>query len=668
MIAPSYLDSMSAALFRRIAPVFMLVCGLSLALAKRGENPEEFWAFQRLNTGSVSHAGEASWSSDEIDRFILEKLKQNQLSPSKAASKRDLIRRATYDLHGLPPTPEEISDFLKDDSPKAYERLIDRLLESPHYGEKWGQHWLDVIRFSESEGFEYDRELPGAWRFRDYVIRSINEDKPFDQFITEQLAGDEREDPKQDQLIAAGFHRFGPVRRNAGNPDIALSRNEVLTERTDIIGSAFMGLTMGCARCHDHKLDPISHEDYYSLQAFVASTQELNHLLGPKEEVEAWHEKTNSLKEQLAVLNQKKDETEGEEREKIKEQISELNKELPEMLPNILTIENDPEKRTEVRVLRRGEWKFKGELVDMRPPEILNTRDPLILPPDEPRPRTRLAQWITSRENPLTARVLANRVWQNHFGKGIVDTPNDFGYYGDRPSHPRLLDYLADRLIRNDWRLKPMHRAIMLSKTYRQSSRTETLQRAREIDPENRLLWKFNRRRLLAEEIRDSLLSVSGVLNKEMYGESVMVPVEKDMIQLLYAPDQWQVTKDKSQHNRRSVYLVAKRNLRLPFMEAFDQPTLQASCAQRESSTHAPQALELLNGDIANDLALEFAKRLRSESSDSNLEKIEKAWLLTTGRPPSSTEEELASGFIENHPLSEFALALFNLNEFLYVR
>lgn len=645
-----------------------LVCDWSVVNAKRGENPEDFWAFQPLNKGVVSYAEGSSWSSDEIDRFILEKLKENQLSPSNAASKRDLIRRATYDLHGLPPTPEEVSDFLDDDSPNAYERLVDRLLESPHYGEKWGQHWLDVIRFSESEGFEYDRELPGAWRFRDYVIRSINEDKPFDQFITEQLAGDEREEPTHDERIAAGFHRFGPVRRNAGNPDIALSRNEVLTERTDIIGSAFMGLTMGCARCHDHKLDPISHEDYYSLQAFVASTQEYNHLLGPKEEVEAWHEKTKTLKEQLAVLNKKKDETEGKEREQIKKRISELNKEMPEMLPNILTIKNDPEKRTEVRVLKRGEWKFKGELVEMRPPEILNTRDPLILPPDETQPRTRLARWITSPENPLTARVLVNRVWQSHFGTGIVDTPNDFGYYGDRPSHPLLLDYLADRLVESDWRLKPMHRAIMLSKTYRQSSRTETAQRAREVDPENRLLWKFNRRRLLAEEIRDSLLSVSGVLNKEMYGESVMVPVEEDMIQLLYAPDQWQVTKEKSQHNRRSVYLVAKRNLRLPFMEAFDQPTLQASCAQRESSTHAPQALELLNGDIANELASRFAERLRDESSDSDREKIEKAWLLTIGRPPSNREKKLASGFIRTHPLSEFALAMFNLNEFLYVR
>ena len=460
------------------------------------KNPESFWAFQPIAQPDLPSYQARDWPSNDLDTFIIAKLEENQLDPSPEASKRDLIRRATYDLHGLPPTPEEIDGFLNDDAPDAYEKLLDRLLASPHYGEKWGQFWLDIIRFSESEGFEYDRELPGAWRFRDYVIRSLNEDKPFDQFITEQLAGDEMENPNNDELIAAGFHRFGPVRRNAGNPDIALSRNEVLTERTDIIGSAFIGITMGCARCHDHKLDPFSQKDYYSLQAFMAATQEENHLLGPKEVVEAWHAKTDTLTEEINALKKKKDMALSDEEKVIAKQIAELQKQLPEMLPNILTTKNDPEKRTEVRVLHRGEWEFKGDLVDMRPPDILNKTNPLEWPPETSQPRTKLAEWLTSPDNPLTSRVLVNRVWQSHFSNGIVNTPNDFGYYGDRPSHPKLLDYLANYLLNNNWQLKPLHKMIMMSSAYRQSSRTPASEHAQEIDPGNRLLWKFNRRRL----------------------------------------------------------------------------------------------------------------------------------------------------------------------------
>ena len=650
--------------------MIVLIVGYSLASAEveRMPDPGSFWAFQEIKAAKLPVVRNNAWISNPIDRFILAKLEKNQLSPSQKAGKVDLIRRATYDLHGLPPTPEELEDFLNNDSPDAYQQLIDRLQASPRYGEKWGQLWLDVIRFSESEGFEYDRKLPGAWRFRDYVIRSYNEDKPFDQFIREQIAGDEFEHPSKDDLIAAGFHRFGPVRRNAGNPDIALSRNEVLTERTDIIGSAIMGITIGCARCHDHKIDPISQKDYYSLQAFMGATHEYNHFLGSKADVDKWHTETDRLKKQIAEVTKKKDMAEGKEKDDLNKEIANLNEQLPEILPSLLSIKNDFEKSTEVRILHRGEWESKGDLVDLRPPEILNSKNTLALSPDEPRPRTKLAAWLTSSDNPLTARVLVNRVWQNHFSNGIVNTPNDFGYYGDRPSHPELLDYLATQLIENGWRLKPLHRQIMLSSTYRQSSRTPTSELAQEIDPDNRLLSRFNLRRLQAEEIRDSMLSVSGRLNTEMFGESIILPVEEEMIQLLYKPEQWQVTENKDHHNRRSVYLIAKRNLRLPFMEAFDQPTLQNSCARRESSTHAPQALELLNGDIANELAQAFARRLQTESNGLAEDQIEKAWMLIAGRPPGESELSLANAFLKTQPFSEFALAMFNLNEFLYVR
>ncbi|MDA0346924.1 MAG: DUF1549 and DUF1553 domain-containing protein [Verrucomicrobia bacterium] len=653
-----------------INAALLLVVGYGVATAEveRMKDPGDFWAFQQLSNPPVPTGNFSDWPDSTIDQFILSKLAENNLSPSQPASKAELIRRATYDLHGLPPKPEEVEEFVNNQSPQSYENLIDRLLASPRYGERWGQLWLDVIRFSESEGFEYDRELPGAWRFRDYVIRSYNEDKPFDQFIREQIAGDEFEHPSTDELIAAGFHRFGPVRRNAGNPDIALSRNEVLTERTDIIGSAFMGITMGCARCHDHKIDPISQKDYYSLQAFMAATHEYNHLLGSKEVVDAWQAETDNLKKQISEVTKKKDMAEGEEKDALNKEIVALNKELPEMLPSLLSIKNDFKERTEVRILHRGLWEFKGDLVDLRPPEILNSKNTLALSPDETQPRTKLADWLTSPENPLTARVLVNRVWQNHFSNGIVNTPNDFGYYGDRPSHPELLDYLATQLIKNGWRLKPLHRQIMLSSTYRQSSNTPPSKLIQETDPNNRLLSRFNRRRLQAEEIRDSMLAVSGRLNTEMFGESIMLPVEEEMIQLLYKPDQWQVTENLDHHNRRSVYLIAKRNLRLPFMEAFDQPTLQNSCARRESSTHAPQALELLNGDIANELAQAFALRLQSESNGLAEDQIKKAWLLVTGRPPGESELKLANSFLKTQPFSEFTLAMFNLNDFLYVR
>lgn len=651
--------------------VTVLLClgsyGLIPVSGQSPQTKEYFWAFNPPVQPEIPEIANKNLARSPIDQFIFSQLKQNQLLPSAEATKAEFIRRATYDLHGLPPSPKAVQTFLNDNSPMAYENLIDSLLASPHYGEKWGQLWLDVIRFAESEGFEYDRHLPGAWRFRDYVIRSFNEDKPFDLFITEQIAGDELENPTDDQRIAAGFHRLGSVRRNAGNPEIALSRNEVLTERTDIIGTAILGITMGCARCHEHKLDPFSQEDYYALQAFMAATQEYNHFMAPQEVIDEWNAKTNVLKEKIADLKEKKETATEAEKPRIKSEMDELNSQMPNQLPTILSIKNDPEARTKVHILERGVWDFKGDPVKMRPPEILNHIKPVEFEADLKHPRTALAEWLTRPNNPLTARVLVNRIWLNHFGNGLVNTPNDFGFNGERPSHPKLLDYLALRLVQEGWQQKPLHREIMLSHTYRQSSRTPASVQAQTIDPDNRLLWKFNRRRLQAEEIRDSLLAVSGRLNKEMYGESIMLPVEDELVQLLYNPDQWQVPDDPKELDRRSVYLIAKRNLRLPFMETFDQPALQNSCGRRESSTHAPQALELLNGDIANDLADSFAKRLRFEEQETVNDQVDRAWALTTGRKPKANEMELAMKFLEDQPLREFALAMFNLNDFLYV-
>jgi hypothetical protein len=326
------------------------------------------------------------------------------------------------------------------------------------------------------------------------------------------------------------------------------------------------------------------------------------------------------------------------------------------------------EHRTPIHVLRRGVWENKGDLVGPRFPSVLVPDDAPELSADCGEPRSELARWLTDPEHPLTARVYVNRLWQNHFGRGIVGTPNDFGSHGEPPSHPELLDALADELVQQGWRSKSIHRLLVLSNTYRQSGARAEDSTAATKDPENRWLWHFSRRRLSAEEIRDAMLAVSGKLNLKAGGESVIVPVDEELVDLLYKPSQWAVTKDTTEHDRRSIYLIAKRNLRMPFMEVFDQPTTQTSCPVRETTTHAPQALELLNGPLSNRLAAAFAERLRNECGDDFQQLASRAFALSAGRLPTDQEGELAVSFLKENPLEEFALAVFNLNEFLYVR
>lgn len=666
---------MNGRVFQPWAFAFLAVTSPCCAQLAEGADSQtskaaQHWSFLPIRDVGPPAVEMPDRNRSPIDAFILKRLQLNGLTPAQTAPASELIRRVTFDLTGLPPSPEEIAAFefaSKSDAEAACAALIDRLLASPHYGERWGQLWLDVVRFAETEGFEYDRHLPDGWRFRDYVIEAFNTDLPFDRFLKEQIAGDELEPPSHRAQVAAGFHRLGAVRRNAGNPEIALSRNEVLTERTDIIGSAFLGLTMGCARCHDHKLDPISQKDYYRLQAYFAATQERNILLVPKAEQTAWEKETERIKQEIARLKKKSANAGENDGEALKARIKALEKQSPPQPPTITSIRNESDKRTPIHVLKRGAWDLKGEPVGMRPPSVLVPDATPELPADTMRPRTRLAEWLTRPDNPLTARVIVNRVWQHHFGVGIVKTANDFGSHGDRPSHPELLDYLATRFVRDGWSLKTLHRTLLLSAAYRQSSHVAPNEIAATTDPENRLLWRFNRRRLTAEEIRDAMLDISGRLNPKTGGASVMLPVDKELIKLSYKPEQWQISPDPADQNRRSVYLIAKRNLRLPFMEVFDQPTMLASCARRESGTHAPQALELLNGDTANQLAHAFAKRLEREAGNDAARQIERAYRLATGRPPTAEETRLAAAFLKDQSLKEFSLALFNLNAFLYV-
>jgi hypothetical protein len=645
------------------------------------------WSLRSLATPALPTVSPtAELVRSPIDLWIRAGQVAEGLKPTSEADRQTLIRRVTLDLTGLLPSPEEVAAFCADPNPAAYEQLVERLLASPAYGEQWGQHWLDVVRYAETEGFEYDRHRPDAWRFRDYVVRSFNDDKPFDQFLREQLAGDELAGPwttdeagapqltesQRELLVASGFHRLGAVRRNAGNPELAFSRHEVLTEMTDILGGAVLGLTVGCARCHDHKFDPISQADYYHLQAYLAAAHEYDCVLAPPALQAQVKSVTEALNRQLAELRKAQGSETGAPADELEGRIAEVQRLLPAPLPTLGGVRNLESDRTAVHILKRGQTDLKGEQVGPRFLSLIPTAHSTeSLPPEVDHPRTRLADHLLDEANPLPVRVLANRIWQWHFGTGLVRTPNDFGRNGQEPSHPELLDWLAGELVRGDWQLKPLHRLIVLSATYRQASGPVDPR-----DPQNRWLARFPRRRLAAGEVRDALLQVAGRMTNRVGGPSVMTPVEADQVALLYAPGQWVVHPDPAEHHRRSIYLIAKRNLRLPFLETFDLPDAQLSCARREASTHALQSLELLNGSLANELARELAHRLRAEigSQGAGVDdsrfldgRIERAWRLTTGRPPTDLERQRSREFLSAQPLEEFCLALFNLNAFLYV-
>jgi hypothetical protein len=656
----------------------LIVTLLSAGNALSAE-PETHWSLRPRTRPSVPEVRNPKFAiRTPVDAFILARLEKEGLSPSSEADRLTLIRRASFDLTGLPPTPSEIDAFLKDTSADAYEKLIDHLLASPHYGEKWGRHWLDVVRYSESEGFEYDRHHSGAWQYRDYVIDSFNRDKPYDKFVLEQLAGDEIDPNSNEMRIASGFNRLGPVRRNAGNQELAFSRNEVMTEMADTTAAAFLGLTVACARCHDHKFDRISLDDYYCFQAFWMATQEQDIVQANVLAQAAWKVKTDSLQAEIKKLQKSVPTLTGEKRSQAEEKLKQLEAALPPPLQSINTVRNLTSDRPPVHVLLRGNTDRKGRQVGPKLLDIGFTGKIAELATSTEKPRTFLARAITQPENSLTARVMVNRLWQGHFGMGIVSTANDFGVNGSRPSHPELLDWLASEFVEptwssgddrpgDAWSIKHMHRLIVLSSTYRQASRHGDTNLCMGKDPEDRLLWRFPRRRLTSEEVRDSMLMVGGQLNLKAGGPSVVVPVEDDLIKLLYTPSQWAVTPDPNEHRRRSIYLLAKRNLRLPFLEVFDQPDAAMSCARRESSTHSLQALELLNGRLANDLAESFAARLQKEAGTDSVERVELAYRLATGRPPTAREKELAIEFLKTQPLKDFALAIFNLNAFLYV-
>jgi hypothetical protein len=570
-----------------------------------------------------------------IDTFIAERLRQKGLPVPKAATRTTLIRRVTYDLTGLPPTPEAVEAFVNDPSAQAWENLVDRLLESPHYGEKWGRHWLDLVRFAETNSYETDEAKPNAWRYRDYVIRAFNSDKPYDRFIREQLAGDELPDSDADGLIATGFYRLGIWDNDPADKDLALY--DQLDDLVATTGQVFLGLTVDCARCHDHKIDPISQRDYYSLLAFFRNIHPYRNG-GGTDEVPLPGDKQAKA---LAVTE-------------------------PGPVAPV------------THLLRRGNPGSLGEEVQPGFPGVLGASVPTVIPPASGRSsgrRRALADWIASPDNPLTARVIVNRVFQHHFGRGLVRTPSDFGVQGSLPTHPELLDWLAGHFIQEGWSLKRLHRLILTSQSY-QASATPTAE-ALKADPANDLFSRFDMRRLTAEEIRDSVLWVGGSGNPRMYGPGMYVALPKEVLASQSVPGKGWGDSPKVEQARRSIYIHVKRSLLSPVLLSFDLAETDRSTPVRFATTQPTQALGMLNGSFFNEQARVLADRIRAEVGSQPQEQVRRALHRVTTRPPSDLEISRGVALLElltseeglgaTAALDAFCLLAFNLNEFLYL-
>ncbi len=673
-------------------------------------------------------AATSAWVKTPIDAFLLEGLRAKNLEPSPAASREQLIRRVTLDLIGLPPTPEEVNAFLKDDSPSAYEKVVDRLLASPQYGERWALKWLDIVRYADTNGFEADGYRPDAWRYRDYVVKSFQQDKAYDRFIKEQIAGDELWPESQEALIATGFNRLGPIHIVGGVQDEELNRQERLTEMAGIVGPVFLGLTVGCARCHNHKFDPILQSDYYRIQAIFAGTEFKDKVIASVREQEEYEAAKKAYQARLKPLKDRIAELEKPYRDQLRaKKVAVIEPALQHVLEipagqrteEQKKLAKDAEAQVEIRWdellaamppdVRQARAKVRQEMLTLQltepeapaaayavadmeatppPTHILKVGDykaPLGLvepgflkvlatdggnvPQTAKGRRAALANWLASPDHPITARVMANRIWQFRMGTGIVGTVNDFGVLGQRPSNQKLLDWLATEFVEKDWSIKSMDRLIVLSSAYRQSAAFDAAKA--KVDPDNKLYWRANRRRLEGEIIRDEVLAVAGTLNLEQGGKPVRVPIEKEVYDLIFTegePDNlWPVTPDPKQHTRRSLYLLNKRSVRLPLLANFDQPDTMTSCPVRSASTHALQSLSLFNSDFMQEQSKAFAQRLQSECGTNREREIRRAFELTLARPPSPPEIALAKRFLAKAPLSDFCLTLFNRSEFVYV-
>jgi len=731
---------------RRLFPFLLLAL---LPVPVRAADAAPPWPFAPLSRPAVPRIRDRDWAINPIDAFVLAKLEQAGLRPNPPADRLTLIRRVTFDLTGLAPTLAESRAFLADASPDAYERLVDRLLASPHFGERWAQHWLDVVRFAETDGFKMDRLRPEAHRYRDYVIRSFNDDLPYDRFLSQQLAGDELEPANPDALVATGFFRLPPEDTVASN--YREQRQDLLNDVTVVCGLTFLGMTVGCARCHDHKFDPITQKDYYALQAFFAPLEHHDDLLlgTPaarayyRQRLAAWNEATRSLRAEMTsllvgprreifeeVVNAFDPATQAalrmppSQRTPLQKQLAalamkQLGRKLdraprrlapaqrarydtlqkrlasfdalkPEPLPLAMAVTDCGPVSPPVHRLATGNYLRPREAVLPDFPEFLDPTDPVIRPPagapHSTGRRSALARWLCRPDHPLTARVIANRLWQHYLGRGIVGTPNDFGLMGEQATHPELLDWLATELVRRGWKLKAIHRLIVTSAVYRQASspgQNPALARAQEVDADNHLLWHARPRRRDAESVRDVLLQASGQLSLRMYGPSAHPELPAPLMESRYA---WDPDARAEDRNRRSVYVLARRNLTVPLFSTFDVPDRTNSCPTRPTTTTAPQALVMLNGNFAVEQARHLAGRLLAAHGRDTHGLIRDAYLLLFSRKPDASEFALAEDFLSHQvrliesgsrrpagsngrvaAVVDFCHALMNSAEFLYL-
>lgn len=630
-----------------------------------------WWSLQPLRPVKPPEVKTAGWAVNPIDQFVALELEEAGLAPSPAADKRTLIRRLYFDLIGLPPTPEEVERFVNDPDPNAYENLVDRLLDSPHYGERWARHWLDIVRYGESQGFERNKLHETAWKYRDFVVEAFNSDMPYDQFIRWQIAGDVIAPDDPLAFIASGFLVMGPYDLTAyttGTADMrAFAREEELEGLVGTVCQTFMGLTVNCARCHDHKFDPITQKEFYQISAALGGTYHSEKLESRSASA------AKNIEERLRPLGDaieavKKRPKNAEQEHVLAAMQSRLDavKRLLEGGPAHVSMPKEP---GPWHILARGDYRQPGEVVAPRGIASVPGVSPdwqLEENSKEADRRKKLAEWIADDNNPLTARVIVNRLWGYHFGQGLVLTPSDFGFQGGLPSHPELLDWLANEWIHPTsgpaWSLKRMQKLILMSATYRQASLAQP--KAMEIDADNRLLWRQTPKRLDAESFRDSVLDVSGQLDRRIGGAGF-----RDFTISSAGNNETYTVFDAvgPEFSRRSLYRTSVRTGTSPLLDTLDCPDPSVATPKRSVTSTPLQALMLLNNKFMEHYAARFADRLQKESPNDPAAQVRRAYALAFCRQPDTDETTFGQKYIADHGLAEYCLVLLNLNEFQFI-